>query len=75
MPRDGSRTLSDLTSDRLIVACAKCGRRGSYDVARLWRERGDLALAPFLAELTADCPSAKAFSVYDRCAARYEFDA
>lgn len=75
MPRDGSRTLSDLASDRLIISCAKCERRGSYSVERLWRARGDLALAPFLAELTADCPRAKAFSVYDRCGARYEFGA
>ncbi len=70
MPRHGSRTLSDLTSPRLVVACDKCGRRGSYSVERLWRQRGDLRLTEFLEELTATCPLAGAFALGDRCGAR-----
>ena len=72
MPRDGSRTLSDLIAPRLNEACSKCDRRGSYDVARLSRERGDLKLTEFLDELTANCPRAAAFSLYDRCGAMFE---
>ena len=48
-------TLSDLAAPRLEVACEKCGRKGSYSVAKLYAERGDLKLTDFLAELTADC--------------------
>ena len=47
MPREGSRTLSDLSSPVLRIACGRCGRSGRYSVARLWRERGDLKLTYF----------------------------
>lgn len=40
MPRAGSAAVSDLRQDRLEVTCAKCGRRRSYSVERLWRKRG-----------------------------------
>ncbi len=73
MPRDGSLLLSDLAADRLGVACERCGRRGSYSVARLMRERGDVRLTDFLDELTAGCPRQKAFGLHDRCGARFEF--
>ena len=72
MPREGSRTLSDLRSPALRIACARCGRSGRYSIARLWRERGDLKLTDFLAELTADCRR-KGPAIYDRCDARFEF--
>ena len=48
MPREGSRTLSDLRSPVLRIACDRCGRSGRYNAARLWRERGDLKLTDFL---------------------------
>jgi hypothetical protein len=41
MPRSGSMTLSDLGAQRLEVACEKCGRKGSYSVAKLYAERGE----------------------------------
>jgi hypothetical protein len=43
-------TLSDLGAPRLGVACDKCGRKGSYSVAKLHAERGDLRLTDFLAD-------------------------
>ena len=72
MPREGSQTLFDLRSPVLRIACSRCGRSGRYRVARLWRERGDLKLTDFLAELTADCRR-KGPAIYDRCDARFEF--
>ena len=45
-------TLSDLGTPRLEVACEKCGRKGSYSVAKLYAERGDLRLTDFLSELS-----------------------
>jgi hypothetical protein len=73
MPREGAQTLSDLRSPVLSIACDRCGRSGRYSVARLWRERGDLKLTDFLAELTADCERRKGPAIYDRCDARFEF--
>ena len=35
MPRDGALVLSDLRSPTLSIVCEPCGRRGSYNVARL----------------------------------------
>src|ERR1700722_12576650 len=70
--RPAPRTLSDLSSPVLRIACARCGRSGRYSVARLWREHGDLKLTDFLAELTADCRR-KGPAIYDRCDGRFEF--
>jgi hypothetical protein len=71
MPRSGSVTLSDLASPRLEVVCEKCDRHGSYSVARLWRERGDMRLTDFLGELTADCPRKRSIGWHDRWPARF----
>ena len=38
---DRFQTLSDLLAPRLEVACEKCGRKGSYSVAKLYAERGE----------------------------------
>ena len=73
MPRAGSRTLSDLESERLGVTCEKCGRRGSYAVARLISRHGDLRLTDLIDQLTDDCPRKKALSLHDRCDALFEF--
>jgi hypothetical protein len=59
MPRDGAIILSDLIAklDVLRVACDKCGRDGSYGLARLINQRGrDAKLIDWLDELTAECP-------------------
>jgi hypothetical protein len=66
-------TVYDLSTPRLVVACEKCDRRGFYSVERLWRERGDIKLTDFLAEVTTDCPRAIAAAFHDRCAARFIF--
>jgi hypothetical protein len=50
-----------------------CGRRGRYSVARLMEQHGDARL-PELLDVLADCPKAKAASVYDRCKAVYGKD-
>jgi hypothetical protein len=71
MPRSGSQTLSDLGAPRLEVACEKCGRKGSYSVATLYAERGDLRLTDFLSELTSACPNARSIGSHERCAAQF----
>ena len=71
VPREGSQTLSDLRSPVLRIACSRCGRSGRYDVARLWRERGDLKLTDFLSELTSACPNARSIGRHERCPARF----
>ena len=70
MPQSGSQTLSDLAAPRLKVACEKCGRKGSYSVAKLYAERGDLRLTDFLSELTSACPNARSIGWHERCAGR-----
>jgi hypothetical protein len=64
-------TLSEIPGPRLEVACEKCGRKGSYSVAKLYAERSDLRLTDFLAEITAGCPQHKAIGWHERCAARF----
>jgi hypothetical protein len=41
MPRDGAVVLSDLRNPTLSIVCEPCGRRGTYNVARLMEEHGD----------------------------------
>jgi hypothetical protein len=36
--------LSTYPDRRLVIACAKCGRRGSYAVGRLIETHGDVTL-------------------------------
>jgi hypothetical protein len=59
-------TLSDIPGPRLGVACDKCGRKGSYSVAKLYAERGDLRLTDFLSELTSACPNARSIGWHER---------
>ena len=71
MPRAGSLVLSDLRSPTLSIVCAPCGRRGSYNVARLLEQHGDAKLTDLLATL-AQCQKARSASVHDRCKAVFE---
>ena len=71
--RDHAHTLSDFLVPTLSIECAPCGRRGRYNVARLMEQYGDARL-PELLDVLADCPKAKAASVYDRCKAVYGKD-
>jgi len=68
----GAPTLSDVSTRRLTLACAKCGRRGSYAVARLIEQHGDVTLIFLRERLSADCPKRKARSYTDWCGARFE---
>ena len=70
MPRAGARTLSDLDSPALWIACEPCGRLGRYSVAGLIATYGDETL-PALLDKLARCPKQRAANVYDRCRARY----
>ena len=49
------------------------GRAGRYNVAKLMEQYGDARL-PELLDVLADCPKARAASVYDRCKAVYGKD-
>jgi hypothetical protein len=66
MPRDGALVLSDVHEPTLIVVCEPCGRRGTYNVARLMEQRGDAKLTDLLHTL-ANCPKARSASIHDRC--------
>ena len=45
--------------------------KGSYSVAKLYAERGDLRLTDFLSERTSACPNARSIGWHERCAARF----
>ena len=71
--RDHPHTLSDFRVPTLSIECEPCGRRGRYNVTKLTEQHGDARL-PELLDVLADCPKAKAASVYDRCKAVYGKD-
>jgi hypothetical protein len=71
--RDHAHTLSDFRVPTLSIECEPCGRAGRYNVARLMEQYGDARL-PELLDVLADCPKAKAASVYDRYKAVYGKD-
>jgi len=72
MPRDGSFVLSDVREPKLSIVCEPCGRRESYNVAKLMEQHGDAKLTDLLRTL-ADCPKAHSVSVHDRCKAVYDW--
>ena len=69
MPRDGAVVLSDVRSLTLSIVCEPCGRRGTYNVARLMEQHGDAKLTDLLQTL-ANCP--KTTSIHDRCKAVFD---
>jgi hypothetical protein len=71
MSRDGAFILSDLRSPTLSIVCEPCGRRGTYNVARLMEQHGDAKLTDLLPMLT-NCPKAHSASIRDRCKAVFE---
>jgi hypothetical protein len=70
--RSEAPRLSDQAYARITLACAKCGRRGAYAVARLSERRGDMTLIELRESLTADCPKLKSRNFEDWCGARFE---
>jgi hypothetical protein len=76
MPRDFI-TLSDMPQAVLGVTCDLCQRREQFDVEALKVQHGgDVKMPELLGRLVADCLRQKAqrqaFTVYDRCRARYD---
>jgi hypothetical protein len=71
-PKQGSRTLSDVTAPTITIVCEPCGRRGHYNVARLIERHGGDIRMPELLETLADCPKAQSARIHDRCKATYE---
>jgi hypothetical protein len=73
MSSDGSIILGDLIGklDMLRVTCAKCGRKGRYNVRQLVKEFGrDGKLTDWLTRTTADCPRRGSIDISDQCGAR-----
>jgi hypothetical protein len=71
MPRDGAVILADVRAPTLSIVCGRCGRRGTYNVARLMAKHGD-ARQPDLLQTLANCPKARSVSIHDRCKAVIE---
>jgi hypothetical protein len=71
MARKDYLLLSDVRAPTLTIVCEPCGRRGRYRVERQIAEYGDLRL-PELKTTIAACPERQAFSIYDRCKAKFE---
>lgn len=66
--------LSEFPSNKVVVSCEKCRMRKQYDRDAMLRAGGDRTLAHLLEEIVAriECPKVNTFSIYDRCAARYD---
>jgi hypothetical protein len=70
-PSDAPR-LSSYPDRRLVIACAKRGRRGSYAVARLIGRHGYITLIEFRELVSADCPRRRDLRLGDWCGAAFE---
>jgi hypothetical protein len=64
--RDHAHTLTDFRVPTLSIECEPCARFERYAIAKLMEQHGDARL-PELLDVLADCPKAKAASVYGRC--------
>jgi len=72
MPRDGAIIFRDLVGELgvLRIEGPKCGRPGSYRLARLIAKYGiDAKLFDWMDEITADCPRKQARNQFDQCGA------
>ena len=67
---DGSLVLSDLAAHYFMLVREPCGRWRGLNVARLLNKQGDAKHADHMLRL-ANRDKARAFSLYDRCKARY----
>jgi hypothetical protein len=54
-----------------VAVCEPCGRRGTYNVARLMEQHGDGKLTDLFQTL-ANCPKARSASIHDRCKAVFD---
>jgi hypothetical protein len=65
--------LSDWEWPMLVIACATCGRRETFDVKALRAATiGDVRMVDLRHSLTADCPRATAQAFGDWCGAFFE---
>ena len=71
MPRDGAFILSDVRGPTLSIVCEACGRRETYEVARLMERYGDAKLTD-LPQTLANCPKTRSANIHDRCRAVFE---
>jgi hypothetical protein len=62
-----------MDSPMLVIACAKCGRRESFEVEALRAATLDVRLVDLRHSLTADCPRVKAQAFGDWCGAALEY--
>jgi hypothetical protein len=63
-------TLADIAArtDRLVVACSRCDRRGRYSLTELIAKYGrDKSGIELLREFSADCPHRESTSWQERC--------
>jgi hypothetical protein len=68
----GAVLLSDVRSERLRLACDKCGRDGRYQVAGLIEKYGADVKLPDLRLSIAQCPKADAVHhIGDYCRVRW----
>ncbi|MDP2358202.1 MAG: hypothetical protein Q8M31_19365 [Beijerinckiaceae bacterium] len=73
MPTSGAVTVSDLIEageTHVEVACDRCDRHGSYQLARVLAEKGDIPLPDLLALVSADCPARQSLGV-EMCGAMF----
>ena len=71
MPRDGAFILSDVLGPTLSIVCQPCGRRETYNLARLMERHGNAKMTDLLQTL-ANCPKARSANIHDRCRAVFE---
>jgi hypothetical protein len=68
MPSHGSLVFSNLAAQYLAFVREPYGRRGRLNLARLLDKQGDAKLTD---HMLANSDEVRAFSLYDRCKARY----
>jgi hypothetical protein len=71
MPSHGSLVVSDLAAHYLTLVREPYGVSGRLSVARLIDKQGDAKLTADHVPTQGNCDKARAFSLYDRCKARY----
>jgi hypothetical protein len=70
-PRDAI-TLAHVREATIEIVCEPCQRRGRYNVERLIvKHRAGMRMTDLQATLANCLKGAQAFSIYDRCRARY----
>ena len=69
--RSNTTVLSEIADSRLRIACIGCRRSGSYAVARLIDDRGDMCLSDLVNEIAAECEGRSAAHSEAGCQVRF----